>query len=421
MKKWIALFVALTMLFAFAGCADTKDNNKTPGNPTKDPSEMTIGDIVAAVDQFSEGLEFNAEVSLKVHERILDMAIAGAEAEGVDFSALLDSYKSGSSYIFPVTASGTYVGQSGRISLLFGSGQEALPVTEIIMIGTSQIFFNAEAFYTFIMDLLKLVGMPEGIMPDWPSENQYIEIISAMEYMQDLFSNADGSEDILGDLFEGELDDIIGSDADLSAIMGMLMSSGVLEAVEEILSGPDMQNLLALYESGLKKAEIISLKDGFYTITINNDNLPAALKAIRDSSKTGLAPILANLMQEIAKLDVLPEEMKTTLALYGDKDVLQSHIDMLFAELTDEVLDEMTAQMGDTDIEISYGIKLGDKSISVKESVKISESGAAMEVESAFTMNAITSTEISAPSNVLSNEELMALISIFEGAEAEEA
>ena len=258
-------------------------------------------------------------------------------------------------------------------------------------------------------------------MPDWPSENQYIEIISAMEYMQDLFSNADGSEDIFGDLFEGELDDIIGSDADLSAIMGMLMSSGVLEAVEEILSGPDMQNLLALYESGLKKAEIISLKDGFYTITINNDNLPAALKAIRDSSKTGLAPILANLMQEIAKLDVLPEEMKTTLALYGDKDVLQSHIDMLFAELTDEVLDEMTAQMGDTDIEISYGIKLGDKSISVKESVKISESGAAMEVESAFTMNAITSTEISAPSNVLSNEELMALISIFEGAEAEEA
>lgn len=380
MKKLLALFLALALAACcFAGCGEDtkdKDNNKENDNGVSsgDQAEViTFEDIKETVTKLGEGAEVDVTLSIAV-KPVFDESFTAEDFEA-QVNGLLIKNKDGL-YEIPLTLSGVANETSGKIDLKIAN-----KVVSDLVIADENIYLNAKSAFDFIFSFA-------GVELAWPCENEYIDLVSFISYIQTGIINQtqpeadfEINEDIYFDDSESfndlaEFDDQLFAEGDIFAeeatvgyvnnIFGMLGLSEeeiaqfevMIEIISTSIPTETLNELLTKVKTILVDNKILIIQGDHISVKIDKTNIKPTVLAFAELIKTDAANIVDYVIQGIIKSDKLDEEDKEELTSGYDKAEFQADlnesIDMV--ELG-ESLDNMLAEIQDTHVYVSFGVE----------------------------------------------------------------
>ena len=452
MKRIFAMLLVLVLaLGCFAGCGeDDKNADKnnpattaTPDKSTGDVSgdetkkEMTFTDISGAVSKLDSGAEIDVKFSIAL-KPIFDEEFT-EELFVTQLNGLVTKNSKGL-YEVPMSFSGVATDKTGKLTLKLADKN----ISDMI-IAEEKVYINAKSVFDFYVGL-----MGGAIELAWPAQNEYIELVSFMEYMQELNQQIPGYDDDLSADIEWSDEDIEWSDEEItfteydmtdmpvSGALGM-GSLGVFSGIDEetkqqitdfveVLKTAIPEETLKLLETQftdlLKNNNVLIFQKDHISFKLDKTNLKSTVLAVADIARVNGADLIDYVMQAIIKSDKFDEDMKASMTDGYDKEQVKQDLqEMLDATQLGTSIDSILTEIGDTHIYVTLGADdnsatflidvlldgLAQTDFETGSDTGVSQVGIVLEVSCSVK----DVTPVTAPTNVLTEAELNTLLMIF--------
>lgn len=445
------LLVLVLALGCFAGCGeDDKNADKnnpattaTPDKSTGDASgdeakkEMTFTDISEAVSKLDSGAEIDVKFSIAL-KPIFDEEFT-EELFVTKLNGLVTKNSKGL-YEVPMSFSGVATDKTGKLTLKLADKN----ISDMI-IAEEKVYINAKSVFDFYVGL-----MGGAIELAWPAQNEYIELVSFMEYMQELNQQIPGYDDDLSADIEWSDEEIEWSDEEItfteydmtdmpvSGALGM-GSLGVFSGIDEetkqqitdfveVLKTAIPEETLKLLETQftdlLKNNNVLIFQKDHISFKLDKTNLKSTVLAVADIARVNGADLIDYVMQAIIKSDKFDEDMKASMTDGYDKEQVKQDLqEMLDATQLGTSIDSILTEIGDTHIYVTLGADnnsatflfdvlldgLAQTDFETGSDTGVSQVGIVLEVSCSVK----DVTPVTAPTNVLTEAELNTLLMIF--------
>ena len=179
MKRIFALVLVLALAIGcLAGCGEDKkikdNNNGKDEAPSSEKTEvMTFNEISETVSKLSKGSEIDIKLSVAV-KPVFDETFT--ESDLLAHNVLLSKNSKGL-YEIPVSIKGFISDSVAELKLKVAERE----VSDII-VAEEKAYLNAKSFFNFIKPFVF------GVELAWPCENDYIDIVSFVEYYQNMMA-----------------------------------------------------------------------------------------------------------------------------------------------------------------------------------------------------------------------------------------
>lgn len=452
MKRIFAMLLVLVLaLGCFAGCGeDDKNADKnnpattaTPDKSTGDASgdeakkEMTFTDVSEAVSKLDSGAEIDVKFSIAL-KPIFDEEFT-EELFVTKLNGLVTKNSKGL-YEVPMSFSGVATDKTGKLTLKLADKN----ISDMI-IAEEKVYINAKSVFDFYVGL-----MGGAIELAWPAQNEYIELVSFMEYMQELNQQIPGYDDDLSADIEWSDEEIEWSDEEItfteydmtdmpvSGALGM-GSLGVFSGIDEetkqqitdfveVLKTAIPEETLKLLETQftdlLKNNNVLIFQKDHISFKLDKTNLKSTVLAVADIARVNGADLIDYVMQAIIKSDKFDEDMKASMTDGYDKEQVKQDLqEMLDATQLGTSIDSILTEIGDTHIYVTLGADdnsatflfdvlldgLAQTDSETGSDAGVSQVGIVLEVSCSVK----DVTPVTAPTNVLTEAELNTLLMIF--------
>lgn len=429
----------------FAGCGEDDkkaDKNNSTATATPDKSsgdasgeetkkEMTFTDVSETVSKLASGAEIDVKFSIAI-KPVFDEEFT----EEIFIAQLNGLAKKNSKglYEIPMSLSGVATDKTGKLTLKLADKN----ISDMIF-AEEKVYLNVKSFFEFYVGL-----MGGAIELAWPAQNEYIELVSFMEYMQELNQQVpDYNDDLSADIEWSDekitfTEDEYMVDMPVSGAMG-LGSLGMFEGIDE----ETKQQIIDLFEvikTAIPEATLKLLEKQFTDLLKNNNvlifqkdhisfkldksNLKGTVLAVADVVRVNGADLIDSVMQAIIKSDKFDEEMKASMTEGYDKEQVKQDLQEMFdAEQLGTSIDAALTEIGDTHIYVTLGADdnsatflidvlldgLAQTDSELGSTAGVSQVGIVFEVS----CKVKDVTAVSAPTSVLTEAELNTLFMLF--------
>lgn len=439
------LMVLILAIGCFAGCGEDDkkaDKNNSTATATPDKSsgdasgdetkkEMTFTDVSETVSKLASGAEIDVKFSIAIKP------VFDEEFTEEIFTAQLNGLAKKNSkglYEIPMSLSGVATDKTGKLTLKLADKN----ISDMIF-AEEKVYLNVKSFFEFYVGL-----MGGAIELAWPAQNEYIELVSFMEYMQELNQQVpDYNDDLSADIEWSDeeitfTEDEYMVDMPVSGAMG-LGSLGMFEGIDE----ETKQQIIDLFEvikTAIPEATLKLLEKQFTDLLKNNNvlifqkdhisfkldksNLKGTVLAVADIVRVNGADLIDSVMQAIIKSDKFDEEMKASMTEGYDKEQVKQDLQEMFdAEQLGTSIDATLTEIGDTHIYVTLGADdnsatflidvlldgLAQTDSELGSTAGVSQVGIVFEVS----CKVKDVTAVSAPTSVLTEAELNTLFMLF--------
>lgn len=446
MKRILAMLIVLILAIGcFAGCGEDDkkaDKNNSTATATPDKSsgdasgdetkkEMTFTDVSETVSKLASGAEIDVKFSIAI-KPVFDEEFT----EEIFIAQLNGLAKKNSKglYEIPMSLSGVATDKTGKLTLKLADKN----ISDMIF-AEEKVYLNVKSFFEFYVGL-----MGGAIELAWPAQNEYIELVSFMEYMQELNQQVpDYNDDLSADIEWSDekitfTEDEYMVDMPVSGAMG-LGSLGMFEGIDE----ETKQQIIDLFEvikTAIPEATLKLLEKQFTDLLKNNNvlifqkdhisfkldksNLKGTVLAVADIVRVNGADLIDSVMQAIIKSDKFDEEMKASMTEGYDKEQVKQDLQEMFdAEQLGTSIDAALTEIGDTHIYVTLGADdnsatflidvlldgLAQTDSELGSTAGVSQVGIVFEVS----CKVKDVTAVSAPTSVLTEAELNTLFMLF--------
>lgn len=446
MKRILAMLMVLILAIGcFAGCGEDDkkaDKNNSTATATPDKSsgdasgdetkkEMTFTDVSETVSKLASGAEIDVKFSIAIKP------VFDEEFTEEIFTAQLNGLAKKNSkglYEIPMSLSGVATDKTGKLTLKLADKN----ISDMIF-AEEKVYLNVKSFFEFYVGL-----MGGAIELAWPAQNEYIELVSFMEYMQELNQQVpDYNDDLSADIEWSDeeitfTEDEYMVDMPVFGAMG-LGSLGMFEGIDE----ETKQQIIDLFEvikTAIPEATLKLLEKQFTDLLKNNNvlifqkdhisfkldksNLKGTVLAVADIVRVNGADLIDSVMQAIIKSDKFDEEMKASMTEGYDKEQVKQDLQEMFdAEQLGTAIDAALTEIGDTHIYVTLGADdnsatflidvlldgLAQTDSELGSTAGVSQVGIVFEVS----CKVKDVTAVSAPTSVLTEAELNTLFMLF--------
>lgn len=446
MKRILAMLIVLILAIGcFAGCGEDDkkaDKNNSTATATPDKSsgdasgdetkkEMTFTDVSETVSKLASGAEIDVKFSIAI-KPVFDEEFT----EEIFIAQLNGLAKKNSKglYEIPMSLSGVATDKTGKLTLKLADKN----ISDMIF-AEEKVYLNVKSFFEFYVGL-----MGGAIELAWPAQNEYIELVSFMEYMQELNQQVpDYNDDLSADIEWSDekitfTEDEYMVDMPVSGAMG-LGSLGMFEGIDE----ETKQQIIDLFEvikTAIPEATLKLLEKQFTDLLKNNNvlifqkdhisfkldksNLKGTVLAVADIVRVNGADLIDSVMQAIIKSDKFDEEMKASMTEGYDKEQVKQDLQEMFdAEQLGTSIDATLTEIGDTHIYVTLGADdnsatflidvlldgLAETDSELGSTAGVSQVGIVFEAS----CKVKDVTAVSAPTSVLTEAELNTLFMLF--------
>ncbi len=446
MKRILAMLMVLILAIGcFAGCGEDDkkaDKNNSTATATPDKSsgdasgdetkkEMTFTDVSETVSKLASGAEIDVKFSIAIKP------VFDEEFTEEIFTAQLNGLAKKNSkglYEIPMSLSGVATDKTGKLTLKLADKN----ISDMIF-AEEKVYLNVKSFFEFYVGL-----MGGAIELAWPAQNEYIELVSFMEYMQELNQQVpDYNDDLSADIEWSDeeitfTEDEYMVDMPVSGAMG-LGSLGMFEGIDEETK-QQIVDLFEVIKTAIPEATLKLLEKQFTDLLKNNNvlifqkdhisfkldksNLKGTVLAVADVVRVNGADLIDSVMQAIIKSDKFDEEMKASMTEGYDKEQVKQDLQEMFdAEQLGTSIDAALTEIGDTHIYVTLGADdnsatflidvlldgLAQTDSELGSTAGVSQVGIVFEVS----CKVKDVTAVSAPTSVLTEAELNTLFMLF--------
>ena len=446
MKRILAMLMVLILAIGcFAGCGEDDkkaDKNNSTATATPDKSsgdasgdetkkEMTFTDVSETVSKLASGAEIDVKFSIAIKP------VFDEEFTEELFIAQLNGLAKKNSkglYEIPMSLSGVATDKTGKLTLKLADKN----ISDMIF-AEEKVYINVKSFFEFYVGL-----MGGAIELAWPAQNEYIELVSFMEYMQELNQQVpDYNDDLSADIEWSDeeitfTEDEYMVDMPVSGATG-LESLGMFEGIDEETK-QQITDLFEVIKTAIPEATLKLLEKQFTDLLKNNNvlifqkdhisfkldksNLKGTVLAVADIVRVNGADLIDSVMQAIIKSDKFDEEMKASMTEGYDKEQVKQDLQEMFdAEQLGTSIDATLTEIGDTHIYVTLGADdnsatflidvlldgLAETDSELGSTAGVSQVGIVFEVS----CKVKDVTAVSAPTSVLTEAELNTLFMLF--------
>ena len=411
MKKFFAILLVLVLtVTCFAGCSPKQDDGSALGNALNQLSQF--GDAaglkmemnMSATVSFDDAVLSDASLNQLLGEKaaallpLLSLFVKDDKTAELAISAQSVSNKEGDT----------------QALVTIGKGENALTCTSIAADG--DVFVDMKTIYNWAGNLLA-PAMGGEKLPVWPYQNAYVSLQDLMLVMQ-------GGERIeTGGTVAASMaypnTEMVQPGAGVSQIAGLNpeMLEAVVKGLKEAIPEQTLAELVSLVETALKEAGMLTVKDGFVTITVSGNNIEALPDALAEAAEGKLGSIIDRVVAGIRNSDneIIASMIPASEEING-KEMEDEFIAAMQGAKDD--FKEAAQEMKKMNLNVTMGIKAGKKSAEYRISAGLrieDESGIAGNVSLNLTSKIETTKDVSvrAPGNVMTETELSDFLSVF--------
>lgn len=446
MKRILAMLMVLILAIGcFAGCGEDDkkaDKNNSTATATPDKSsgdasgdetkkEMTFTDVSETVSKLASGAEIDVKFSIAIKP------VFDEEFTEELFIAQLNGLAKKNSkglYEIPMSLSGVATDKTGKLTLKLADKN----ISDMIF-AEEKVYINVKSFFEFYVGL-----MGGAIELAWPAQNEYIELVSFMEYMQELNQQVpDYNDDLSADIEWSDeeitfTEDEYMVDMPVSGATGLgslVMFEGIDEETKqqivdlfEVIKTAIPEATLKLLEKQftdlLKNNNVLIFQKDHISFKLDKSNLKGTVLAVADVVRVNGADLIDSVMQAIIKSDKFDEEMKASMTEGYDKEQVKQDLQEMFdAEQLGTSIDAALTEIGDTHIYVTLGADdnsatflidvlldgLAQTDSELGSTAGVSQVGIVFEVS----CKVKDVTAVSAPTSVLTEAELNTLFMLF--------
>lgn len=439
------LMVLILAIGCFAGCGEDDkkaDKNNSTATATPDKSsgdasgdetkkEMTFTDVSETVSKLASGAEIDVKFSIAIKP------VFDEEFTEELFIAQLNGLAKKNSkglYEIPMSLSGVATDKTGKLTLKLADKN----ISDMIF-AEEKVYINVKSFFEFYVGL-----MGGAIELAWPAQNEYIELVSFMEYMQELNQQVpDYNDDLSADIEWSDeeitfTEDEYMVDMPVSGATGLgslVMFEGIDEETKqqivdlfEVIKTAIPEATLKLLEKQftdlLKNNNVLIFQKDHISFKLDKSNLKGTVLAVADVVRVNGADLIDSVMQAIIKSDKFDEEMKASMTEGYDKEQVKQDLQEMFdAEQLGTSIDAALTEIGDTHIYVTLGADdnsatflidvlldgLAQTDSELGSTAGVSQVGIVFEVS----CKVKDVTAVSAPTSVLTEAELNTLFMLF--------
>lgn len=446
MKRILAMLMVLILAIGcFAGCGEDDkkaDKNNSTATATPDKSsgdasgdetkkEMTFTDVSETVSKLASGAEIDVKFSIAIKP------VFDEEFTEELFIAQLNGLAKKNSkglYEIPMSLSGVATDKTGKLTLKLADKN----ISDMIF-AEEKVYLNVKSFFEFYVGL-----MGGAIELAWPAQNEYIELVSFMEYMQELNQQVpDYNDDLSADIEWSDeeitfTEDEYMVDMPVSGATGLgslVMFEGIDEETKqqiidlfEVIKTAIPEATLKLLEKQftdlLKNNNVLIFQKDHISFKLDKSNLKGTVLAVADIVRVNGADLIDSVMQAIIKSDKFDEEMKASMTEGYDKEQVKQDLQEMFdAEQLGTSIDATLTEIGDTHIYVTLGADdnsatflidvlldgLAETDSELGSTAGVSQVGIVFEAS----CKVKDVTAVSAPTSVLTEAELNTLFMLF--------
>lgn len=446
MKRILAMLMVLILAIGcFAGCGEddkNADKNNSTATATPDKSsgdasgdetkkEMTFTDVSETVSKLASGAEIDVKFSIAIKP------VFDEEFTEELFIAQLNGLAKKNSkglYEIPMSLSGVATDKTGKLTLKLADKN----ISDMIF-AEEKVYLNVKSFFEFYVGL-----MGGAIELAWPAQNEYIELVSFMEYMQELNQQVpDYNDDLSADIEWSDeeitfTEDEYMVDMPVSGATGLgslVMFEGIDEETKqqiidlfEVIKTAIPEATLKLLEKQftdlLKNNNVLIFQKDHISFKLDKSNLKGTVLAVADIVRVNGADLIDSVMQAIIKSDKFDEEMKASMTEGYDKEQVKQDLQEMFdAEQLGTSIDATLTEIGDTHIYVTLGADdnsatflidvlldgLAETDSELGSTAGVSQVGIVFEAS----CKVKDVTAVSAPTSVLTEAELNTLFMLF--------
>lgn len=400
MKKFITLMLVFILAFGcFAGCGED-EAQKPEGNTKK---ALTFTDVTNTMAQMSEGAKFDFNIIVNV-KPIFDDEYFSREDFEKAFGSFVETKADGSyDFSFKIMGEGS---KDVKCTILL---KDQL-VTELIQ-KDGKSYINVKTLFNTYVELIKAamgdsMGSAYAEFMKWPYENEYIDVT---QYAEKLSEILEGSMSDPGITLPG--DDMIRLDPEeLQAVITAIQKNIPMDKVLEFLNK---------METVTTAANVLKADNEKIELKFDKTNIKAFIIGCSNLFRTDLADLTDAVVVSLKDAEEIPEELKELLSGFNKEKFQQK----LNEEFTDESVradaEEIEQEMGDghfyltvgaTDTSCSFKIDLFVSGLETQDtSSSVSQMGFVFE----YKIENKKIGEITAPENILTEEELNSVLTLL--------
>lgn len=420
MKKFLAMMLVLLLaLGCTVGCGGKLKDQEANKTNAPEAKALTVSDVTEAMNKLSAGceLEYSFLINLKPVYPTDDNGATKEMYEAI-FGSFAD-IKSDGSFDFSLKFKGEGTEKGGKINILL----KDTPVTDLVF-HEDHVYLNLKSIFNMYLEIIKASGDPETAgyteFLKWPYENEYVDLskLAELDMMPDFSA---GGDDFAFTALEDDIsgDDPLGDDGILSQLEPAEIAA-LVSALQKSVTSAQMTVFMSRLEETAIKAQILTSDERKIEVRIDKTNAKGFVVEFSKFLKENLADFVAPVVESLKTAEELPDSVKAMLDTF-DKAEFQKQLD---EEFTDENVktnsEDFEKEMGDSSI--TFLMEVADSSVNVKFDLQLTKdvliSGEDDSIESfGFTADMKCTekqvAEIAVPENVLTEEELQNLLSMF--------
>mgnify|MGYP000026664812 FL=1 len=397
MKKFITLMLVFLLAFGcVAGCGEDEVQKETDGNNTT--KALTITDVTNTIAKMSEGAKFDFTFILNVKPIFDENSFSKEDFEKACGSFVETKADGSYDFSFKIMGEGS---KDGKYTILL---KDQL-ITECVQ-KDGKIYINAKSIFNIYVELIKAVmgdSMDSAYAEflKWPYENEYIDITQYSEKLSEILEGS-VSEPGVG---------MVQLDAEeLQAIITAIQKNVPMDKVLEFLNK---------METVTTAANVLKADNEKIEFKFDKTNAKAFLIGCSNLFRTDLADLTDAVAASLKDAEGIPEELKELLSGFNKEEFQQKLNEELTEESVQAEAEELEQEIGDghfyltigaTDTSCPFKMDLFISELETQDtSASISQMGFVFEVK----VENQKIGEITAPENILTEEELNALLTLF--------
>ena len=353
MKRIFALILVLALAIGcFAGCGEDKKDSKNEGNKDVASSEktevMSFNEISETVSKLAKGSEIDIKLSVAV-KPVFDETFTES-----DFLAQVNGLLSKNSnglYEIPLNIKGNISDSAADLKLKLAERE----VSDIIVV-EEKAYINVKSVFNFFISFA-------GVELAWPCENDYIELVSFVEYIQNMMAQQMPNEDFAGDIEWSDEGDFFAEDSavSLGGIAGideetMQQIMDVIEVIKTAIPETTLNSMLNQILNIMESNKVLSKQEDHISIKLDKTNIKGFALALAGVARANGADLIDLVMQAIKNSDKFDEEMKENMTSGYDKEEVKKELEEMLNETElSESLDSFVSEIGDTHLNITMG------------------------------------------------------------------
>lgn len=394
MRKVLALLLVLVFAFGCAaGCGDDEKENA---------KAISFADVTNTFQKMADGMEIDYKVTASVQPEF------GAAMTKEQFEAAFGSvFKAKADGSYEVSAK--YKGEidakngNGKLNLLFNDKA----VTDIIVNG-SNVYLNGKSLFEGFTELMKLfgaVGSSYAQLLKWPYEGEYIDLSGVLETLQDQIGGLGQANSFFESVFGMSMEEL---QAILLKVAGALPMDQITEFLNKV-------------QEACVESKVLTNNKGKIELKFDASNLKDFVMAISKVLKENLAGVVTATVNSLKTVDEFPDEVKQILASYDEQEFQQELNETFDEEDLKKNADDLVKDFGDSFLKLT--IKAADQSVDMKFEISMDMQDASAagnpfgKVGFVIELNSAVKKvkEITAPENVITEQELQELLNMFGG------